>query len=283
MTEFDFEAPPRGPRLRVCRWDGKAPPVLVLHGWLEQGAAWDAVARALPREVWAPDQRGHGLSEHVGRGGWYHFWDYVGDAAALVQRMGAPADVVGHSMGGTVACLLAGCCPDLVRRLVLVEGLGPPDGEIQALARAREYVAERARPPRHGLLASVQDAARRLRRTAPGMSEETAHALALRVSRPATPDEGPSDQRVWTWDALHRARSPMPFLTGLFDRFLSEIRAPVLRIDGADSTFVLPDADRRAGLLDVRASVRIPGAGHLVHHDAPAALADAIADFLEAP
>jgi pimeloyl-ACP methyl ester carboxylesterase len=257
--------------------------VLVLHGWLEQGAAWDAVAQRLGREVWAPDQRGHGLSEHVGRGGWYHFWDYVGDAAALADAMGPPVDVVGHSMGGAVACLLAATRPDVVRRLVLVEGLGPPDGTDGAVQRAREYVAERLAPPRHGTLASIDDAADRLRRTAPRLSPETARRLASRVTRPAAPGDGPPGALVWTWDALHRARAPVPFLASLFATFLREIRAPVLRVDGADSAFVLPDADARAALLDIRRYARIDGAGHLVHHDQPEALAEAIRAFLDAP
>ncbi len=282
LHEVWFDAPPRGPRLCLCTWGGLERPVLILHGYLEQGAAWDAVARRLGRAVCAPDQRGHGRSEHVGRGGWYHFWDYVGDAATLIDHLGGPLDVVGHSMGGTVALLLAATRPDAVRRLVLVEGLGPPDGTEGALSRARDFVAERARPPQHKPMLSAAEAADRMRRVNPRLEPATAMALATRSTRPALPDEGPQGSVVWTWDVLHRARSPVPFQAALFERFLDAVKAPVLRIDGADSGFVLPDADQRASHLPVQRTVRIAGAGHLVHHDAPDALADEISAFLDA-
>ena len=63
------------PRLRVCAWGPAAAPsahhpALILHGYLEQAAAWDEVATLLERRVLAHDHRGPGLSEHVGRGGW---------------------------------------------------------------------------------------------------------------------------------------------------------------------------------------------------------------------
>ena len=122
--EWDLAAGPRAIQLRIRDWAGPEPTVVLLHGFLEQSAAWDPVARSLGRRVVAPNQRGHGRSGHVGDGGWYHFWDYVGDLDQLVEHIGGPIDLVGHSMGGTVAALYAGTRPDMVRRLVLVEGLG---------------------------------------------------------------------------------------------------------------------------------------------------------------
>jgi pimeloyl-ACP methyl ester carboxylesterase len=288
VTEDWIEVGPRGLRLRVCAWDGptnpaSAPggdraPVVVLHGFLEQGAAWDRVATRLGRRVVAPDQRGHGRSDHVGAGGWYHFPDYVGDVDAVVRAIGGPVDLVGHSMGGTVAALFAGAVPEAVRRLVLVEGLGPPDSTEAAVHRMREYLRDRRTPPAHGLVKDVEDAARRMRKPNPGIPEEVARALAERTLRSS---EG---GLRWTWDELHRARAPTPFSVDLFRRFLAEIRCPVLLVDGGRSPFALPDdPERIAAFPSPPRRVVLPDAGHLVHHDDPEGLARVIREFLEHP
>ncbi|MBX2799061.1 MAG: alpha/beta hydrolase [Myxococcales bacterium] len=272
MNEWTYHTGPRGLLLRCCEWNPEAlgPCTVILHGFLEQGAAWDAVARRLTRRVVAPDQRGHGRSGHVGGGGFYHFWDYVSDLDALVEHLGAPIRLVGHSMGGTVACLYAGTRPEAVERLVLVEGLGPPDMADTAVDRARRFLADRRRGSSHRPLADAAEGAARMRAFNPNLAEDVALGLARRATRPA--EEGVT----WTWDALHRARSPVPFQADLFRRFLANITAPTLLVRGGVSTFVVEDeADRAAELTDAR-SVVIDGAGHLVHHDSPAQLAQLI-------
>ena len=275
MREWTIGTGPRGLLLRICEWPGDGPPVVILHGFLEQGAAWDRVARRLGRRVVAPDHRGHGRSGHVGSGGFYHFWDYVGDVDALVEHLGAPVDLVGHSMGGTVAGLYAGTRPEAVRRLVLVEGLGPPDTTDTAVDRARQFLKARRQPPRHGALRDVADGVRRIRHYNPGIPEEVARDLVARTTRPDP------DGLQWTWDPLHRGRSPSPFQASLFSRFLSEITAPTLLVTGGRSWFRIEDVAERAACLADARQITIPEAGHLVHHDAPEALAQAIRGHLE--
>jgi len=266
--------------LCLCRWGPGSTglPVLVLHGFLEQGAAWDAVgqrlARALGRPVVAPDHRGHGRSGHVAPSGFYHFWDYVADVQAVVDALGGRVDLVGHSMGGTMACLFAGSRPEAVRRLVLVEGLGPPALESLARTLARQYLNARREPPRHPVMADRRAAARRMQRYNKALTEAEALRLATRTTR-AVPGGV-----TWSWDARHRARNPYPFQQRLFRQLVEAIEAPVLAIDGADSPF--PDraaGERRDWLADARHEV-IADAGHLLHHDQPEVLAHVIGEFL---
>lgn len=286
--EWDLPVDGRGLALRVCDWGGAShgvnePPIVVLHGFLEQGAAWDGVARGLGaalggRRVVAPDQRGHGLSGHVGAGGWYHFWDYVGDLDALVAELGGVVDLIGHSMGGTVACLFAGARPDAVRRLVLVDGLGPPDMSADVVGRARRYLDDRRRPPEHAPIADAEAAADRMRRYNPGIDEQVARRLAARTTRP-DPRGGVS----WTWDALHRGRAPTSFDGRVFEQFLAEIRAPVLSVVGGRSSFVFDAwASREAAIRAPLRKVVLPDAGHLVHHDDPDGLVACVAPFVAA-
>ncbi len=288
MNEWTFHTGDRGLALTVCEWGRATPgglPIVVLHGFLEQGAAWDGVARRLGGRVLAPDLRGHGRSDHVGAGGFYHFWDYVPDVLALIAHLGGRVDLVGHSMGGTIAMLVAGLRPSAVRRLVSVEGLGPPDGDGAEVDRADRFADAMAEPPRHAPLDSVQAAADRLRKWNRSLTEAEALRLAARTTRPAQPSDVPDEPLapgavVWTWDPLHRARAPFPFRDAAFRSFLRRIEAPVLYVAGEVSPYRLPAIEARAAEVRDLRTVVVPGAGHLIHHDAPDVLARHIAAHL---
>ncbi|MEU6144476.1 alpha/beta hydrolase [Streptomyces sp. NPDC047081] len=122
-----------------------APPLLLLHSRGTDGADWTVIAERLasgrpPRRVYAPDLRGHGRSDWPGE---YAYEAMRDDIRSFldVLRVG-PVDVVGHSLGGAVAYLLAQESPDVVRRLVLEDVPAPipldpprppaerPDGEL---------------------------------------------------------------------------------------------------------------------------------------------------------
>ncbi|MEW1955035.1 alpha/beta hydrolase [Terrabacter sp. NPDC080008] len=110
--------------LHTRRWGepGSAPPVLLVHATGESSADWEQVAPGLAtdRLVVAVDLRGHGSSPRAGS---YALTELAGDveavAAGLAAEHGRPADVVGHSLGGLVACIVASRRPELVHRLVL--------------------------------------------------------------------------------------------------------------------------------------------------------------------
>ncbi len=277
MKQWRLPAPERGVELCVCEWqpDATGTPLVVLHGFLEQGMAWDAVATRLSRRVLAPDQRGHGLSGHVGAGGFYHFYDYVRDLDALVRHIGGPVDLLGHSMGGSVATLFAGTRPEMVRRLILVEGLGPPDTTGSAVRAARSFLDGLAKPPVHAPFADIDAGVAKILRFNPNIAHATARAMVERSTRPVT------GGLVWTWDPLHRARSPKPYSWAEYRQFAAAITAPTLLIDGADSVFRFPGVTERADAFAHARLQSIGGAGHLVHHDQPERLAQAIDTFLE--
>ncbi|MEV0891400.1 alpha/beta fold hydrolase [Promicromonospora sp. NPDC050262] len=144
-----------GGALRVGVWEPTAPeatgpdgaplPAIVLvHGITASHRAWPAVVSALPgRRVVAPDLRGRGRSNTLP--GPYGMAAHADDVAAVIGALAAgPAVVVGHSMGGFVSLVLTHRHPDLVARLVLVDGglpiplpPGVPDGATpEELVRA---------------------------------------------------------------------------------------------------------------------------------------------------
>ncbi|GAV43263.1 tropinesterase [Streptomyces acidiscabies] len=98
----------------------EAPPVVLLHARGLDSADWTRVAERLaagPRRVHAPDLRGHGHSDWPGTYGYEAMRDDVHGYLEALGLIGA--DLIGHSLGGVVAYLLAQEHPDAVRRLVL--------------------------------------------------------------------------------------------------------------------------------------------------------------------
>ncbi|WP_265448102.1 alpha/beta fold hydrolase [Flexivirga meconopsidis] len=111
--------------------------IVLLHGLAGTAEEWSGTMRALrgSHRLVALDQRGHGRStrrpREVTRDA------YVGDVVALLERVGAPVTLVGQSMGGHTAMLVAAENPGLVRKLVMVEaGVGgAQDDALDGLSR----------------------------------------------------------------------------------------------------------------------------------------------------
>lgn len=103
-----------------------AQPLLCLHGWLDNANSFLPLANALPDlSLLALDLAGHGHSSHRSADAHYYLFDYVADIATLCRQQGwQQLIVIGHSMGGMIATVLAASFPELVSKLVLVDSLG---------------------------------------------------------------------------------------------------------------------------------------------------------------
>lgn len=129
--------PVAGGDLNVAVWGDLAsgPAVLAVHGITASSMAWAEVAARHPGPVVAPDLRGRGGSSELG--GPYGMAVHAEDCVAILDALGLDrARVVGHSMGGFVASVLAHKHAERVARLVLVDGgapLGSPAGDPDEL------------------------------------------------------------------------------------------------------------------------------------------------------
>ena len=115
-------------QLAGLRWRTEgAPPVLCLHGWLDNAASFLPLAEQLAGlDIVALDLSGHGHSEHRHHTARYHFIDYLWDVDAALTALGwESCHIVGHSMGGGVGTLYAAASPAHVRSIVVLDGLGP--------------------------------------------------------------------------------------------------------------------------------------------------------------
>jgi pimeloyl-ACP methyl ester carboxylesterase len=130
-----LDVPVAGGTLRTAVWSGTGAPVLAIHGITSSSRSWPFLADALDNPVFAPDLRGRGRSSHLP--GPVGMAQHAEDCAAVVEAAGGtPVVVVGHSMGGFVAEVLAARRPELVAGLVLVDGglPFPPVDEAAVLA-----------------------------------------------------------------------------------------------------------------------------------------------------
>jgi pimeloyl-ACP methyl ester carboxylesterase len=142
----------QGLELHYLDWGNDGAPTLIfIHGMYDHARSWDWVARAL-REKWhviAPDLRGHGDSEWSPDGA-YHMTYYLQDLTDLVDALGSdPVSIVAHSMGGNPAARFAALYPARVRKLVLVDAMGPNApvvarwAEQGVVKRSREWLQKR--------------------------------------------------------------------------------------------------------------------------------------------
>jgi len=110
--------------IRLCCVDfgGNGSPALLLHGLAGRANEWHSTAQWLTHQchVFALDQRGHGKSEKGMDD--YSRDAYVNDVIAVIQQLNlAPVLLIGQSMGGQNAFLVAARRPELVRALIVVE------------------------------------------------------------------------------------------------------------------------------------------------------------------
>ena len=280
-TEF-FEV--RGLRLAAHEWGHpEDPTVLCIHGFLDHGQSFSGVADALREgfRVVAPDMRGHGASDWVGAGGYYHFYDYFQDMRRLLLRLSVPVVVVGHSMGGSIATGLAALVPDQVQGLVLLEGMGPPYTPLtESLARLSRWAVALDQPGVDGdveqrragrpRMADLDEAAQRLRRVNPRLSPMRARSLAGSFTETA-----PGGGLVWQYDPLHRTPAAKPFVQGEAEALWRGVRAPTLSLFG-DLGFRPEGLRTRHEGLGSPCVGWVPNAGHNLHHERPELVAEGV-------
>jgi pimeloyl-ACP methyl ester carboxylesterase len=265
----------------VQEWSGSHDRTFVLvHGFTDLGAGWSEVAIYLAAHghVIAPDLRGHGDSDWIGPGGYYHFMDYVADLDDVVRQLARTDKIVlvGHSMGGSVCGYYAGIHPEKLSSLVLVEGLGPPDmmggeGPLRTAAWVDAWRTARAKQPK--VMASIEEAVARLKKHDTMLDDALAKKLATIGTRPV--DGGGF---AWKHDPLHGTFGPYAYRLETARKYWERITCPVLAIDGAESKMNLSAeerASRRTSFKSIRHLV-IEGAGHAVQRHKPHELATAI-------
>lgn len=257
------------------------PRVLALHGWLDNANSFAPLAAALPElDLVALDLPGHGHSAHKPPRTWYHYIDYLDDALAALDELGWEECVLlGHSLGGAVASVLAAARPRRVTKLVLIEALGPlgfrPGTAVDALRKGLDERATAAAKQLRVFTDAADAVTARVR--ANSLSQGAARLLVER-----------SLMRVpggfaWRSDPRLTVATPLRVHESVIREWLAAIECPTLLIAADPAQSYFDGALREARQECVRGleSVVIKGNHHL-HLEDPAPVADAIRAFLSA-
>jgi pimeloyl-ACP methyl ester carboxylesterase len=266
--------------LHVLTWGDEAKDkVLLLHGFQDGAWSWDLVAPHLVEAgycVIAPDLRGFGASAWVPAGGYYHFPDYVFDVAELADALAPePFSLVGHSMGGNVATMYASTFPERVKKLALLEGVGPPAmPESMTVDRVRLWIdGVRKSREKEEKVMSFDEAVRRLSIGHPAVSPEIIRRRAEQLTRKS------GDGVVWTFDPLHRTRSPIAFSVDRWRAHATRVACPTLTVGGGHTGFHPEDEGDRIALFPHVRSAEIEDAGHMMHWTKPHEVAQLLVQF----
>jgi pimeloyl-ACP methyl ester carboxylesterase len=287
--------PLRHLQYHVREWGTPRPgqlPLFMVHGWMDVSASFQFVIDALSsdRHIIAPDWRGYGLTEP---GEVDNFWfpDYLADLDALIDHVQPEGeiDLLGHSMGGNVVMQYAGIRPTRIRRLINLEGFGlAATKPEQAPARYAQWMDE-MKALRQGEKAlrsypSAAAVAERLMKTNPRLSTDKAHWLAQHWARPNAQGE---------WEILghpaHKVINAHLFHVEEILALYQRITAPVLNVEASENSldvwwkgrFTLDEYHQRIRSVKNLHTVTIADAGHMMHHDQPAVLAQHIEAFLK--
>ena len=276
----------RGLRYHCRCWgEERAPKLFMLHGWMDVSASFQFLVDALRGDwcVIAPDWRGFGLSEWAKHDS-YWFPDYFADLDRLLDHFqpGAPATLIGHSMGGNVAAMYAGIRPERVARLIDLEGFGLTGTRAEkAPERYARWLAELREKPAFRDYENFEALAERLRGNNSRLSAEKASFLARHWGRPK-----PDGRVELASDPAHKRVNPVLYRVEEAEACWRKVASPVLWVAGAESKALemlkMSGADlaaRKACFRQLTERV-IADAGHMVHHDQPERLAAVIEEFL---
>ncbi len=248
-----------GINLHYLRTGGDKLPLVLLHGLTGNGACWTPVARSLEGEydVVMPDARGHGSSSTPLHG--YRYEDHARDVIELIRGLElATPFLLGHSMGGMTAAVVASQAAGLIRGVILADPtfLSP---QRQREVRDSDVVEQHRR-----LLSQDKfDVLAQLRSQHPRRSLEMIELItSARVQT-----------RLSAFDVL---TPPNPE----YHQLVSTIAVPILLVMG-EAGVVSLEAARELQRLNFHIQIeQIPDAGHGVQYDQPERFAAVVRSFL---
>ncbi len=237
-------------------------PFVIVHGLYGSARNWGVIAKRMSDrgEVIAVDQRNHGDSFWADS---HSYEDMAADLAQAIEHIGAPVDLLGHSMGGKASMAVALTRPDLVKRLIIAD-IAPVSYTHSQL----KYI-HAMRSVDLSKVAKRSDATAQLAQSVPEVSLQSFFTQSLELS-----------EKRWklNLDILEKDMPKImsfPSLDGVFEN-------PTLFLSGAASDYVLPEHRGEIRRLFPQARfAKIKGAGHWLHAEKPREFEASLRAFLD--
>lgn len=237
-------------------------PLLIVHGLYGSGRNWGVIARRLSDRwyVLTPDMRNHGDSP---RSDTHSYHDLAADLGEVIDAYGGRAHVVGHSMGGKAAMVLALTQPEKVASL-LVADIAPVaygHSQIQFIEAMRAVDLSRVE--------KRSDAVAQLAHSVHDKTLQSFFTQSLDIK-----------EKRWKLN-LDTLATEMPKILG-FPDISGAYEGPTLFLSGGQSDYVLPEHRTRIRSLFPRARfAKIPNAGHWLHADNPRGFEASVRAFVD--
>ncbi len=222
----------------------------------------------------AIDLPGHGLSDHL-NSAIYNPLEYAANVLELAESQGwEQFHLIGHSLGGTLASLIAGIHPEKIARLVLIDAIGPlPASAEQTRGDVARYLSTYLKGKEHPVYRTRFQAVKARIQLADILAE-TAETLIERDLK-----EVPGG---YSW--RHDVRLKYPTVLALSEEeileFLRNIKAPTLLVKAARTALREEFYPRRIDSVPDLTQVTFAG-GHHLHMENADPVAAAIREFLD--
>ncbi len=244
--------------------NGSLPPMVLSHGYTDNGLCWTDLALAMEKkyDVIMYDLRGHGLSDAPPTG--YTIENNVSDIVGLIRALKLQHPVIiGHSLGGSIAAVMAAQYPDIPKKVVLID----PPGLVKPMFETSEDM-NRARSRFTGDMKYLK-----------GLRKED----LIKVAAQRHPAISEAARGRW-------ADSKMQMKPQIIDSvltipplkpYLPKITVPtlILKADANDAVKKM-EIDAVSAQPNIKI-YHVKGAGHLVHLERPEESLAVLNDFLD--
>jgi len=249
-----------------CWGDRCATPVLALHGWLDNAATFNRLAPQLRGiRLIALDLMGHGYSDHRPASMPYYIWDNVMDVLGVADQLGLEqVSLIGHSMGASIASLIAGAFPERINKLVLIEGIAPLVTDPQDTAEQMAVAIKKRIRLQGRVQKAYSDYESAVKARMNGRWPVDSEAAKWLVERGLEQRTG---GYYWRSDANLMLPSVMRMSELQVESFLRRVVAATLLILGENG---IPQSDRRISLVRNIRTEQLAG-GHHLHLEEQAA------------
>jgi len=233
--------------------DPGSKPILGLHGWLDNAATHDEIAKRLPSgyRFVCIDQPGHGLSSHYPPGMHYKLSDGFTFIRIVLEHLKwDKCDIIGHSLGGGIGCWYSAFFPEQIDKVVSIDLVSFGAMSLQKhVSTSRKSILESLKVSKKlesGNLPSYtyEDACGRAfmaNNIINGLGSITKESVETLMSRGLVPAPDKPGEFTWSHDLRLRIPTTFNLVQEVAEEYASKVKCPHLLIKATDSTKYMTD------------------------------------------